>query len=229
MGPCLGSNTVERRAVVKRQFTFLFAAICVSAFLAFTDRDTASLVVLAVGFLSLGRKLLLPFAHLVCLLFSTAFCTLAWYTPFWYFGDVPFRDFLEEWWFGYLYIVAAALVGYWSIWRASEETWAILRKNHSTPSELTEQPPASEVERGFLTYEAELLPVDSWAVSTGIVLARPGGDAMHIPWEIIRDLTCVKKDGSEQAMLEMNRTFTVGVPWRSSFDKMVPDRLKEPV
>jgi hypothetical protein len=210
-----------------QRFAFLISALLIASVLAFSGRDATALVVVFVGFLSLGRAALLPVLATASVLIASGIMLLIWYLPYWFFGKVPLRDFLEDWWFVYFFWVSTGIWGYWSMKRASEETWAILRENHSTQSEFLARRSSFEAERGFLSYDEEALPVDSVAVSTGIVLARPNGDALHIPWEKILELGHTRVAGQDQALLKLSRTFTVEVPWRPSFNSVLPDGLRE--
>lgn len=212
-----------------KRFYFLLLALIIAAVLAFTGRDVWALATVLVGFLALGRVAILPFSYFVGLLLCSAVSMLMVYWPFWYFGDVPFAEFIADAWYAYFVWVAAGIGFYWYEKRASEETWEIIRDNHSAPSKFVHEIGDADLERGYLTYQDEALPVDTLVVSTGLFLARPGGEALHIPWEGILELSVRDDRAHTQAFVGLSRTLIVGVPWRAAFEAQVPDSLKQPV
>lgn len=209
------------------RFLFLVVALVLAGFLAFAGYDVIALVTVFVAFLSQGRTAILPMFQLLGLLFSAAIMLLIFYFPYWYFGDVPLGEFLNTWWFIYFYWVAGGIWSYWSLKRASEETWSVLRDVHSSPIEFDDQSESLYVARGFLVHGDEFLPVDTAAVETGVILVRPHGDALHIPWGQIQSFGLHDAGGHSQAQLEFSRSFAVRVPWRADFGNFIPDEFKE--
>ncbi len=209
------------------RFSLLYAALIAATICAYQGQDMAALVALFVGYVSLGRAALLPLSHAFCLLFAAGVSMLAMFAPYHFFEKVSLGEFLREFWIIYFFFLVFGVWGYWQMKREAEETWDLLKANHATASNLTNGRSPFYWAKGYLTWEEnEAQPVNAIPVATGIVLARPHRDAIHIPWEHIRELSPSGDRDYTEASLRLNRSFVVRIPWHRSFDDALPASLR---